>query len=154
MQIIDRKLHLFNIARYGMKYLRIGSPRRSPALGGKLGEGALVKKAMRSREATSAEHDADSVLFAPDGAAGQMQSIAGHNQDESRGYPGFVRYFQRRSGDREIADQAIDGRAAGLDRAGLQDQVARRPAAFVHPIKLRANRKEPVKEGSSSGKAL
>ena len=66
------------------------------------------------------EGDADSKLTAPNGAAGQMQSVAGHHQYESVRDSGLAGYLQRGSGTGQVADQAIDGAPANeLDRCGF-----------------------------------
>jgi hypothetical protein len=44
-------------------------------------------------EAALTERDADSMLFAPDGLAGLMQSIARHHQYESLRDTGWVGYL-------------------------------------------------------------
>jgi hypothetical protein len=63
------------------------------------------------------ERDADTALLAPRDMAGQMQSIARYNQYETLGDPDLVGYLQRGTGRGQVANQAINGAAAELDRS-------------------------------------
>jgi len=54
---------------------------------------ARIPKALAGRERTLAERDADPVLVAPHGSAGQMQPISRHNQHESLGDSGLAVYL-------------------------------------------------------------
>jgi hypothetical protein len=85
------------------------------------------------------------VLFAPHGTAWQLQSIARHNQHKPPREFGSAGYLYRRSGSGEVADQAIDGVAAELNRSGFQDVVAGCSAMFGHGIRLRKKSKKLMK---------
>lgn len=108
-------------------------PAEAPgAIGGKVEEGKQERRAPGA--AASAEHDAYPARLAPDDASRQVQPVARHHQHEPAGNPAFVGYFERGSRLGQVADQTIDGGAAGLDRSGLQDNVAGCSATFGHRV--------------------
>jgi hypothetical protein len=76
----------------------------------------------------------DATLLAPNDMAAQMQPIGRHNQRKLFGDTGLAGYLQRRAGAGQVADDAIDGAAAELDRSGFQDAMARCVPGFGHTV--------------------
>jgi hypothetical protein len=64
--------------------------------------------------------------------AGHMQAIGGQNQRESVRDADGAGHVKRRSGVRQIANDAVDCAAAELDRSGLQYAMSRRGPGFAH----------------------
>ena len=79
-------------------------------------------------EATLLEGHAYSPLFAPDDAAWPLQWVRLHSKGETVGNKERGYDFKRRAGFRDVADGAVNGAAAELDRSGLQYTAARRGA--------------------------
>jgi hypothetical protein len=65
-----------------------------------------------------------------------MVPIGGQHQGELTGNADRAVHFQQGSGARHIADRAINGTAAELDRSGLQDAVPRHNPFFIHGVAL------------------
>jgi hypothetical protein len=91
------------------------------------------------------ECDADPALLVPYQAAWQVQSIAWHIQDKSLRNSGRGSDFQRGSGRREVADQAINGPAAEPDGSAFQHAMTRRSAMFGHGVTICRNPKKSIK---------
>ena len=74
------------------------------------------------------EGHAYSPLFAPDDAAWPLQLVHLHSKGETVGNKERGDDFKRRAGFRDVADGAVNGTAAELDRSGLQYAAALRGA--------------------------
>jgi hypothetical protein len=78
----------------------------------------------------------NTLLFSPNDVAGNMLPIGGQDQGEFIGNADRCVHVQHGPGVRHIADRAINGTAAELDRSGLQYAVPRHNPLFIHGIVL------------------
>jgi hypothetical protein len=89
--------------------------------------------ALTSCEARSArliESYTDPISSATNNRAGQTQSIARHNERESFRDIGLTGHLQSSSGNRQVADDAIDGDAVELNPSGFHDTMASSDPCF------------------------
>jgi hypothetical protein len=80
------------------------------------------------------ELDSNTVLFSPNDVAGDMLPVGGQHQGEVIGNTDRAVDVQRGADVRYLANGAVTGAAAELDRSGLQYTVPRRSPLFIHGV--------------------
>ena len=94
---------------------------------------------------TLIESHTQPISSAPDDVAWQTQPVAVHNQSEFFGDADFVGDRERRSGNRQVADHAINSAASEFNHCGFRGAVARRDPSFDHSFEILQIRNESIK---------